>query len=154
MVSLVALTNAFVAKLQDIPEVVALLGGDPAAIIPYIDSNPNSNNLEARIYEIKPGTVMVVHIDTVLAATQSNMEKWLHTFHFILKAPRDQSNLDLANLIVDGKPANGDGQIWRRCEVMAGVDPTEITSISRVTDTEGIDYELIVTQTSETGDYV
>ena len=152
MVDLIDLTEAFAATLQAIPEVVTLLGGDPAAIVPYIDNNPDQNSVSAATYEMKPGSILVVHISTQLAQGQT-MAKWMHSVHFLLKAASGESTLRLANAIVDGAPNPGDGQIWRRCAIMDGLDPTEVIEISRETDTEGIDYHLIKTETTETGDY-
>jgi hypothetical protein len=47
----------------------------------------------------------------------------------------------------------GDGQCWRNCPIMTGVLPTNVLSINRVTDEEGIDYSVILTETAETGDW-
>ena len=144
------MTNAIVTTLQAVPELVAMLG-DAAAIRAYIDLNPDNNSVVSAIYTMKPGTVMVAHIETAMVTTES-MSMWSHTLHIFVKAGMDQSALDIVNAIVDGTPNPGDGQRWRYCPVMDGTEPPELTEIMRETDTEGIDYHVITTAIAETGD--
>lgn len=144
------LTNAIVATLAKVPELVAALDGNPANIVGYIDRNPDYNSVSLAIYKQKPGTIMVVWQESVI--TQGEMEGWLHQFVIFIRAARGESPLDLGDLIVNGVPVPGDGQRWRYCPVMPGVLPTDVTPITRPSDSEGIDYHAIVCEIKETGD--
>lgn len=150
MVNLITLTNAIVDKLVLIPELIVALGGDTANIIGYIDRNPDFNSVSLALYKQKPGTVMVIWQETLL--TQGEMEAWMHQFVIFVRAVRGASPLDLINLIINGVPVPGDGLRWLYCPVMPGVLPTNITDITRPSDTEGIDYHSIVCEIKETGD--
>ena len=150
MVNLADLVNAMAATLSAIPEVVAALAPtDPIAA--YVDFNPTSNSVDTALYEMQPGQVLVVWIETRLQTRE--MSKWVHTVEICLRSLSGSSNLDLINLILAGVPVPGDGMVWRNCPIMPGLLPTEISAISRRTDTEGTDYGVILTETAETGDW-
>jgi hypothetical protein len=107
------MVNALAATLLAIPEVVAMLAPeDPVQA--YIDTNPTANSLEDALYQMQPGQLLVVWIETVLQRTD---------------------------------------MVWRNCPLMPGLLPTEVVEIARRTDREGVDYQVIVTQTAETGDW-
>jgi hypothetical protein len=150
LVNLITLTNAIVDKLVLIPDLVAALGGDTTNIVAYIDRNPDFNSVSLALYKQKPGTVMVIWQETLL--TQGEMEAWMHQFVIFVRAVRGASPLDLINLIINGVPVPGDGLRWLYCPVMPGVLPTNVTDITRPSDTEGIDYHSIVCEIKETGD--
>jgi hypothetical protein len=151
MLSYIDLTNAMVAMLQAIPQLVAdLANQSPDSIIGYIDVQPTRNTVAAAIYSQPPGTVIVVWDETML--TEGEMSMWLHRVKFYLRAQRDQSVYTLIEDIMNGAPVPGDGQRWRYCPVMAGLDPTQVMRIARETDPEQIDIIVIETETKETGD--
>jgi len=151
MVDLEDLTNALVDALRRVPELVAALGGDPMRIMPYIDNNPDFNSLSAAAYEQEPGSVLVGWDDTQI--TEDEMPQWLHNHLFYVRAQRKGvSALRLVTLLVNGVPDPGDGQRWRFCPVMEGVYRTEIPSIERIQDSEGVDYFAVHAATKETGD--
>jgi hypothetical protein len=150
MVKLGDLVNAMAQTLANIPELVAEL----AAVEPvkaYIDFNPTANSVDKAIYQMQPGQLLVIWVETALIL--ENMSKWSHRVEICLRSMRDHSDLDLIDLILSGVPAPGDGLIWRLCPVMPGVLPTDISGITRRTDSEGVDYAVIQTETAETGDW-
>jgi hypothetical protein len=150
MISLTDLVNAMAATLGDIPPLLAALSPvDP--IQPYIDMNPTSNSVDKAIYQMQPGQLLVVWIETRI--DRAEMSKWVHTVEICVRAGRDQSDLDIIGLIMAGVPVPGDGLMWRLCPIMPGVLPTEVAAIGRRTDTEGVDYGVIATETAETGDW-
>jgi hypothetical protein len=149
LVNFIDLTNAMVSTLRSIPELVTMLG-DAAAVDGYIDRNPDRNSVGSAIYQMKPGSVLVIWLETIL--TQGEMEGWLHRVVIFVRAARGESSMDLIHAITNGVPVPGDGQRWRYCPIMAGVLPTNVVEISRPTDEEGIDYFSITTETKETGD--
>lgn len=150
MIDLTAMVNAMATTLENIPELIAELASvDP--IVPYIDLNPSRNSVTKARYQMQPGQVMVAWLETLLQ--QAEMSAWSHRIEIYIRALRDHSDLSLINKIVDGIPVPGDGMIWRLCPIMDGLLPTNIVSITRTTDEEGIDYALILTETAETGDW-
>jgi hypothetical protein len=150
MISRRALVDAMALTLANVPELVQELSTvDP--VVGYIDSNPLNNSVEKAIYQMQPGQVLVMWIETSLILEQ--MSKWVHRVEICLRAMRDHSDLDLGDLIMNGVPVPGDGMIWRMCPVMPGVLPTDVLGISRRTDSEGVDYHVIQTETAETGDW-
>jgi hypothetical protein len=117
----------------------------------YIDWNPTSASVDAAIYQMQPGQLLVVWRDSV--TTTGQIPRWQHTIEICVRAPRDKSTLDLIDLIVTGVPYPGDGLPWLRCPLLPYLYPTEVSRIGRATDTEGVDYGVIVTETAETGDW-
>ena len=101
MVSLVSLVQALAGTLGAIPELIqALAPANPIA--PYIDLNPTNNLVDTAIYQMQPGQLLVVWIETRLETRE--MSKWVHTVEICLRAMRDNSDLDLINLIHGGVP--------------------------------------------------
>jgi hypothetical protein len=153
MVSRVALIDAFIAKLQAIPEVMAALGNRPDSVQGYYDIGAISNSSNAAIYSMNPGTVLVVWEGTETVQGEE-MSAWIHRYNFYLRPPKGVSALQVMDLIVNGVPVPGDGQCWRRCPVMDGLEPTTVLpNQSREPDSEGVDYYVIQTETHETGDW-
>lgn len=150
MISRRALVTAMADTLSNIPELVAVLA-QPTPVAPYIDFNPGSKSVEAALYGMQPGQLLVVWIETLLVV--ENMSKWSHRVEICFRASKGQSDLDVGDLIMQGVPVPGDGLIWRQCPIMPGVLPTDVSGLSRRTDTEGVDYAVISTETTETGDW-
>jgi len=150
MVKLSDLVNAMAGTLSNIPELVAALA-PVNPVQPYIDFNPTSNSVENAIYQMQPGQLLVVWTETLLIL--ETMGKWSHRVEICLRALKGNSDLDLVDLILSGVPNPGDGQIWRVCPIMPGVLATDVTGITRRTDSEGVDYFVIETETAETGDW-
>jgi hypothetical protein len=150
MVHLDDLVNAMTTTLSNIPELVADLAPvDP--IVGYIDNNPVSNSVAKAIYQMQPGQVLVIWRSTTLA--EGTMSKWDHRMEICVRALPGRSDLALIDEIMEGVPIPGDGLIWRICPIMDGLLPTLVTEITRETDTEGVDYGVILTSTLETGDW-
>ena len=153
MVSLIEITNAMAAKMQSIPELVALLDNGAGSVISYIDENPNRNSSSNAIYQMPAGSLLVVWNGTVMEAGET-MEAWIHMIQIFVRARRGDSALAVIDALMDGIPIPGDGLRWRYCPIMDGVLPTEVKDISRLIDEEGIDYFVVSTFTQETGDTI
>lgn len=150
MIKLSDLVNAMAQTLVNIPELLADLAPvDPVKA--YIDFNPTSNSVEKAIYQMQPGQVLVLWVETALVTEA--MSKWSHRVEICVRAMRDHSDYDLIDDILQGVPVPGDGLIWRMCPIMPGVLPTDVIGITRRTDSEGVDYAVIQTETAETGDW-
>jgi hypothetical protein len=150
LVDLIILANAQVDAFRRIPELVAALGGNPELISAYIDRNPDYNSWSQAVYQMPPGSILVIWQETLFA--EGEMEAWTHRFQYFIRARRGDSALTLVEVLVNGVPDPGDGMRWRFCPLMDGVLPTQITEIARLTDSEGIDYYAVTTATNETGD--
>jgi hypothetical protein len=151
VVSFIALTEATVTTFRNIPELVALLAdGNPDNISGYIDLNPDKNSTSKAVYQMPPGTVLVIWEDTTF--DPAAMGPWLHRFTYFVRARRGASALEVMHTLVDGVPNPGDGLRWRFCPLVPGVLPANVTRIGRVQDEEGIDYHVIETEIQETGD--
>jgi hypothetical protein len=149
MVHLGALTDAMAEALASIPALTTQL----AAVKPvaaYIDENPAQNSLEKAIYQMQPGQVLVAAIRTERAT--ATMSKWSHLVEIYMRSLKGYSDLDLVDAIVNGVP-QGASQVWWLCPLLAGALPTELGPHERRTDSEGVDYWVIVTETAETGDW-
>lgn len=140
MIDLIVLTNAIADTLRDIPPLVEELGGLPEAIYGYIDETPAKNSLAKAVYGMPPGAVLVAWIDSGLS--EGEMTGFVHRFNFHVKAIKGESPLALIKLIVDGT-AEGETLRWRYQCVLPGILPAELVTISRNTDSEGIDYPII-----------
>jgi hypothetical protein len=150
MVPLGAMVTALADKLGNIQNVVAMLAPlDP--IVAYIDNNPVANSIEKALYQMQPGQVLVMWTETRM--TIGEMARWSHLMEICIRALPDQSDLEIVDAIMAGIPVPGDGMIWRNCPIMAGLLPTDVTAIERRTDSEGVDYAVIMTETAETGDW-
>lgn len=144
------LVNAMATALGNVPELVAVLAPtDP--IVPYVDLNPDMNSVDKWTYQMQPGQLLVVWRETRL--TKGEMSKWSHSVEILCRSLPDQSDMTLEDLIVNGVPNPGDGMVWRNCPLIDGVYPTEVLNIERRTDTEGVDYGVVLTETAETGDW-
>ena len=140
-----------VATQQGIPDLVAALSeGSPDSILGYVDENPKRNSVSNAIYRQRPGTVLVVWQETQL--NEGQMEPWIHRIELYARAAPGASAMTLIDLIVNGVPDPGDGLRWRYCPIMAGLLPTQVKTIARLIDEEGIDYFVLQTETPETGD--
>jgi len=151
MISLIEITNAMTAKLQSIPELVALLDAGAASVFPYIDENPKRNSISNEIYRMPAGSILVVWNGTVLEAAET-MEAWIHVIQIYIRARRGDSALAIIDALMDGIPVPGDGLRWRYCPIMDGVLPTVVRDIARLIDEEGIDYFVVTSVTQEIGD--
>ena len=150
VIDLIALTNATVDAFRRIPELVDALDGKPENVIGYVDVNPDKNSVGKAIYQMPPGSILVAWQETVF--DPASMEPWVHRYQYYVRAQRGGSALDIILKLVNGVPVPGDGQRWRYCPLMSGVNPTNVTNIVRMIDEEGIDYFVITAETLETGD--
>jgi len=150
MVHLSDMVNAMVATLSKIPELVAALAPEDP-IVGYIDLNPTHNSVDKALYQMQPGQVMVVWTNTRLDT--GTMSKWSHLMQICMRSLPGASDLDLVDLIMAGVPQPGDGMVWRNCPILNGLLPTNVLEIERRTDSENVDYVVILTETAETGDW-
>jgi len=150
MIHFTDLVNAMAQTLLNISEVVAELAAEEP-VKAYIDYNPTSISVEKAIYQMQAGQLLVMWVETALMV--ETMSKWSHRVEILIRAKKDQSPYELIALIMNGVPDPGDGQMWRLCPLLPGTLPTNVLGISRRTDSEGVDYAVIETETAETGDW-
>src|SRR5215831_859895 len=138
------LVNAMATTLGNIPQVVAALA-PVNPIRAYIDLNPTANSVDTAIYQMQPGQLLVIWTDSRI--DRGEMTKYTHVVEICVRALPDQSDLDLIDTIMAGVPVPGDGLVWRYCPILPGLLVTEVTATGRRTDTEGVDYGVILTET-------
>ena len=103
------LIKAWVAKLQDIPALVAVFI-DPSNITGYFDQFPSQSNLRVALMQQPPGSILVVFIGTDKARVGTAFQ-FRHRFSFQVRAP--EANTDgvsyggIWSLFVNGAPATG-----------------------------------------------
>jgi hypothetical protein len=149
MIDLIDLMNTMAQTFQMIPELmVELAPANP--VVAYIDSNPIRNSIIKARYQMQPGTLLIAWLETLFR--EGEPMAWGHRIEIYVRALRDHSDLALIQLLTNGVPNPGNGLRWRYCPLIDHVTPTNILSSSRVTDEEGIDYAVVLTETLETGD--
>jgi hypothetical protein len=150
MINIADLVNGMATTFQNIPELVAVLA-PVNPVIAYIDFNPTRNSLSKALYQMQPGQVLVAWTETIYQVDE--MTAWSHLVQVAIRPLREHSDFEVIDQIMNGVPQPGDGLVWRRCPLIDGVLPTNVTNIRRETDTEGVDYTVLNTETLETGDY-
>jgi|AmaraimetP72IA01_FD_contig_51_5081239_length_2640_multi_10_in_0_out_0_4 hypothetical protein len=149
MIDLAQLVQAIASTLEAIPELMAQLA-PTNPVDAYIDLTPTRQSVAKAIYQAQRGSLLVVWFETRFL--EEEMTRFNHVVEIYGRALQGKSAMDLATAIMNGIPQPGN-LFWRFCPVMDGVLPTNVTLIERVTDSEGVDYLKITTETLETGDY-
>lgn len=155
MINAAAITNALVALLRDIPELVAELNNDATRIFPYHDQYPKKVSLALAIYQMPAPSIMVAWQGT-LPGSVGGFEVWKHQFSLFLRAGETPDNpptayYKLFRLITRGVPASS-GQPMMNTTVHTSCHPMDVPSISRQTDPEGLDYFEVSLAFTEIGD--
>ena len=149
------LLTAVVARLRDIPELVAVLDGDANNIYAYSDAFPTAANFrEALIIQRRP-SIMVMWQETGPGAWAKN-EVWKHRFSLFIAASNGISPFALMQLLVSGVPA-ALGVRMLNAQIHASVLPMDTPRFSRgflVTDVTGstLDYYEMSLTLTERGD--
>lgn len=152
------LLTAIVAKLQDIPELVAVLDGDAANIYGYFDSFPQAANRREAIATQKRPSVMVMWQGTTPGTIFGGLV-WQYRFSLFIAAPKDASPFTIRRLLVKGVPASGGGQSVDHLSIHPSVYPftAELPALLPgflVTDVTGgtLDYYEMSMTLTEIGD--
>ena len=143
-----------VAMLQDIPALVAELGGDPARIYPYHDSFPKNISLAHAIHNMPAPSIMAVWQGTA-PGSFGTMDIWKHQITLFLRAKNEAAPgaayYRLFRLIVKGVPA-ATGQEMLNATVHPSCNAMDLPQISRQTDAEALDYFEVPISFTEMGD--
>jgi hypothetical protein len=149
MIDLNALTEATADTFRAIPEVLTILT-DPEFVIAFTYTGAAQDKLETAIYQSPAPSILIAWVETL--PNDKDTGWWLHHFQYILRGAADASPLDLLTALMNGVPQPGDGQRWRLCGFMAGLEPARIVGIAQRADQEGIDYIEVTAEILETGD--
>src|SRR5664279_5351674 len=90
MIEPAEIVNNLVAMLQDIPELVEELGGDPACIYAYHDSYPKNISLVHAIHNQPAPSMMAVWQGTAPGGF-GGMDVWKHQITLFLRAKSEAS---------------------------------------------------------------
>jgi hypothetical protein len=136
------LRSNLVAKLRDIPSLVALLGGNAANIVEFIEETEGDSF--GTITKLKPPKLLVMYTGTL---PRTQMEYWQHNFSLITRVSGSPSAV--FQQIVDGIPAGGSGLRMLYEPIHFAVHPMEIPSMQRrvipVSEQSSFDYWEILT---------
>jgi hypothetical protein len=149
------IANNLVSLLQDIPDLVAELDGDPGRISAYLDSYPRQSNLQLAIHEMPSPGVLVAWQSTG-PGNFGGMTVWAHRFTIYLRSanvmPGSPGNyFSYFRLLTRGVPVSV-GIPLMQVNVHPSCDPMDIPSIARNNDAEGLDYFEVAVSFTEIGD--
>lgn len=156
MISPKDLLTAIVAKLQDIPTLVAALDGDADNIYAYSDSFPQSANFREALATQKRPSVMVSWQGTGPGNWGAN-EVWKHRFSLFIAAAKDTDPFVIFRLVVTGVPITPGNVRLINLQIHASVLPMDTPTFSRgflVTDASGatLDFHEMSLTLTEIGD--
>jgi len=130
------IASAIVAKLRDIPGLVAAMGGDPSVISAYRDRWPSQSWLHAALVELKAPYILVVWRRTGPGSFAGHGGRQ-HEFSIIIRPPEDVPGAadaaDISDLIVDGVPAGGGGNKLLDETIHSGCYPMRDPTFERQT---------------------
>ena len=150
------LINALVALLQDIPELVTEMNGDPDRIYAYHDQYPKRSSLPFAIHQMPSPSIMAAWQGTVPGTFGGN-DVWKHQVTLYLRASETfdgdppTAYYRLFRLITKGVPASA-GLPVLNATVHPSCYPMDVPSIQRATDAEGLDYFEVNMSFTEIGD--
>jgi hypothetical protein len=148
------IVNNLVAALQDIPELVSELGGDPERIYAYHDSYPKNISLAHAIHSMPAPALMAAWQGTASGAL-GGMDVWKHQITLFLRAkPEDwvgSSYYRLFRLITKGVPVSA-GVPMENATVHPSCYAMDQPRIERQTDAEALDYFEVPLSFTEVGD--
>ena len=161
MVNPYDIVDRIVEALGSIAELGAHLDDEPASgIRPYHDAYPRKVDLEDAIGQMPQPGILVAWRGTGPARRRAG-EVWVHRFSLILRVA-DQSGLnrkDYAGMwiaIMNGIPAGGDGQPFRRAAIDPNLLPPDTPSIERrsilLDGSSRLDYFEILLSYTQIGD--
>jgi hypothetical protein len=131
-----------VTKLRDIPSLVALLGGDPANIVEFIEQAEGDSF--GTIAKLSPPKLLVMYTGSV---PRTQMEYRQHNFSLIPRV--SGSPVAIYEQIEDGIPVSGTGLKMLYEPIHFAVHPMEVTSMQRrvipVSEQSSFDYWEILT---------
>jgi hypothetical protein len=150
------LINALVALLQDIPDLVTEVNGDPERIYAYHDQYPKRSSLPFAIHQMPAPSIMAAWQGTVPGTFGGN-DVWKHQVTLFLRARETfygdppTAYYRLFRLITKGVPASA-GLPVLNATVHPSCYPMDVPSIQRATDAERLDYFEVTMSFTEIGD--
>ena len=145
------MTNALVDTFQQIPEIGPfLLNGDMTRIVPYIDLNPTKQSLETAGYAMPDGSILVGYRESEFD-TGEEMSMWMHRFEVYLRSSIGTSVQDMATALINGVPS-GQNLRWRLLQLFPELYSTNVTAVTRQSDSQNINFFLLAVELKETGD--
>jgi hypothetical protein len=130
--------DAIVDALQNIPELVASVGGVDN-IIGYHPTFPDSMYFQQDLNDLKPGQLLVRYLTTFPGQVNQNLI-WKHRFGIYQKPPNTSTASTSAQHytclidLINGVPVNGDGNKMLNYAVVSGCDLMDVPTLSIYTD--------------------
>ena len=156
MIDTSVLVDNLVAVLQDIPELLVEMAGDPTRIFAYHDQYPKKVSLTHAIHSMPAPSIMAAWQGTG-PGSFGGFDVWKHQVTLFVRA-RETVDGDpptpyyrIFRLITKGIPAHG-GQQMLNTSVHPDCHPMDLPLIQRQTDAEGLDYFEVPITFTEIGD--
>lgn len=156
MIDTAVLVDNLVATLRDIPELVAEMNGDPAAIYAYHDQYPKRVSLAHAIHSAPAPSILAAWQGSAPGAF-GGFDVWKHSITLYVRARETvdgdppTSYYRMFRLITKGVPTQS-GQEMLNIQVHPNCHPMDLPSIQRQTDAEGLDYFEVPLTFTEIGD--
>lgn len=151
------IVDNLVELLQDIPDLVELVGGDEERIFAYHDRYPEKCSIERAKYELPSPAVMVAWVGTAPGGF-GGIDVWRHELSITLRARPVTNENDppddyyrFFRMITKGVPTSS-GQPMSNITVHASCNPMDVPSIRRQSDVNGVDYFEVLISFTEMGD--
>jgi hypothetical protein len=151
------IVDALVELLRDIPDLVALMGGDDERIYAYHDLYPKNVSIDAAKALALSPSVMVAWTGSN-PGTYGPGEAWKHSISITLRAQCEDefeakaAYYSLFRQITKGEPSSLDGVPLAYATVHTSCNPMDTPTINRQVDAAGIDYFEVSTSFTEIGD--
>jgi len=156
MINAAEIIDSLVGLLRDIPELVALMGGEQGRIFAYHDLYPKRISIDRARYEMPAPGIMVAYQGTS-PGSFGRSEVWKHELSITLRAGEEQDGeapigyYQLFRLITKGVPASL-GLALGLATVHASCQPMDTPALRRQIDAAGVDYFEIAMSFTEIGD--
>lgn len=149
MIDPATLRAAQVTALREIPGVVALLGGNTANIVDYVEQD--NGDLFNTIWGLSPPKLLVVYQGSAPSGGSRSM--WQHSFSWVMRVSTSPTALFAA--IVNGVRTGGNGLPFVHDSINNAYHPMTIPTMRRsvipVSDTASKDYWEILTSYTSRG---
>lgn len=131
--------DAIVNALQNIPDLVAAVGG-AANILSYHPGLPDGLFFRQALMNMSPGQILVRYLGTVPGSVHRENRIWKHEFGVYQVPPltaateSNAAHYTFLTALINGVPTNGDGNKMLNYAVVPNCDIMDVPKVSIYTD--------------------
>jgi hypothetical protein len=157
MINPAEIIDNLVTLLQDIPDLIELVGDDEDRIYAYHDRYPQNVSIDAAKAQMPSPGIMVSWAGTN-PGSFSAAEVWKHNISITIRMAKEavtdppEAYYAIFRQLTKGQPESLDGVTMSNATVHASCNPMDTPSIMRQVDAAGIDYFEVSTSFTEIGD--